>query len=326
MVLNYSNNKEVFKLNNLQDIYTLSFNKLDAIPFVVNRFSTRLGGISEGEFTSMNLSFARGDKHLSVHENFKRMVGIMGGTPGDIIFCKQTHTNKVIPVDESHKGRVSGFYEKCMNHDDIAHDHTVENVSQVYAFEEIDGMVTNTPGVCLFTSYADCVPLYFVDPVKKAIGLSHSGWRGTVGKIGAVTIDTMIREFGSNPSDIIVAIGPCICQSCYEVSGDVVEEFLNSKTTCGSEESCPTEVNDLTLSIPGKWSPDMVDSFVESKANGKYQLDLRKANELIFLEAGILPENITITNVCTACNHEVLFSHRVSKGKRGNLGAFLMIK
>ena len=79
---------------------------------------------------------------------------------------------------------------------------------------ETDGMITNVPGICLVTFYADCVPLYFVDPVKKAIGLSHSGWRGTVGKIGKVTVEQMQKTYGSDPKDILAAIGPSICQDC----------------------------------------------------------------------------------------------------------------
>lgn len=86
-------------------------------------------------------------------------------------------------------------------------------------------MITNVPGLTLATFYADCVPLYFVDPVKRAIGLSHSGWRGTVGKIGKKTVERMEETYGSNPADIRAVIGPSICQDCYEVSVDVIDEF-----------------------------------------------------------------------------------------------------
>lgn len=86
-------------------------------------------------------------------------------------------------------------------------------------------MITNVPGICLVTSYADCVPLYFVDPVKKAIGLSHSGWRGTVGKIGKNTVQLMQENFGSKPEDLLAAVGPSVCMDCYEVSEDVIEQF-----------------------------------------------------------------------------------------------------
>ena len=124
-------------------------------------------------------------------------------------------------------------------------------------------MITNVPGICLVTFYADCVPLYFVDPVKKAIGMSHSGWRGTVGKIGKVTVEKMVKEYGSNPSDIVAAIGPSICQDCYEVSEDVILEFQKNI------------------------AENLWDELFYRKENGKYQLNLWKANEAVFLEAGI---------------------------------------
>ncbi|MEG0156818.1 MAG: polyphenol oxidase family protein, partial [Anaerovoracaceae bacterium] len=156
--------------------------------------------------------------------------------------------------------------------------------------------------ICLVTFYADCVPLYFVDPVKKVIGLSHSGWRGTVGKIGRKTVETMEHEYGCDPKDIRGAIGPSICQDCYEVSEDVISEFQKGFSQ-------------------GDW-----EELFFQKENGKYQLNLWKANELVMKEAGILKEHIAVTNLCTCCNRQLLFSHRGSNGKRGNMGAFLALK
>ena len=169
-------------------------------------------------------------------------------------------------------------------------------------YQDIDGLITNIPGLCLSTFYADCVPLYFVDPVHKAIGLSHSGWRGTVGKIGQVTLEKMREEYETNAKDVIAAIGPSICQDCYEVSEDVILEFQKT------------------------FSKEHWKSIYYQKENGKYQLDLWKANEIILLEAGVLREHLAVTNLCTCCNSEELFSHRASQGKRGNLAAFLALK
>ena len=166
----------------------------------------------------------------------------------------------------------------------------------------ISGLVTNVPGICLVTSYADCVPLYFVDPIKKVIGLSHSGWRGTVGKIGKETVRVMKEHFGCDPADILAAVGPSICQDCYEVSGDVIEKF---KEAFDEKD----------------W-----DNLFYRKNNGKYQLDLWKANESVFRESGICKEHIAVTNVCTHCNSKILYSHRETGDKRGNLCAFLALK
>ncbi len=169
-------------------------------------------------------------------------------------------------------------------------------------FPDTDGMVTDVPGICLVTFYADCVPLFFVDPVHGAIGLSHSGWRGTVGRMGKVTLQLMEQKYGTDPEQVVAAIGPSICQDCYEVGGDVIGEFK--------------EAFDEAL-----W-PEL---FYE-KADGKYQLDLWRANEAVLTEAGVRTECIAVTNVCTHCNPEILFSHRSTGAARGNLSAFLALK
>ena len=168
-------------------------------------------------------------------------------------------------------------------------------------YTDIDGLITNEPGLVLSTFYADCVPLYFVDQVHRAIGMSHSGWKGTVGKMGAATITAMKREFGTEAKDLVCAIGPSICQDCYEVSEDVADAF---------KEAFPGHADEILL----------------DKKNGKYQLDLWRANEIVLTEAGVLKEKIAVTNICTCCNPDLLFSHRASHGKRGNLGAFIYLR
>ena len=137
----------------------------------------------------------------------------------------------------------------------------------------------------------------------KAIGLSHSGWRGTVNRMGQCTIDAMKKAFGTSPKDLIICIGPSICQDCFEVGEEVAEAFMESFK--------PEWHNEIIA--PGK-RPD------------KYQLDLWRANEIIFMEAGVKPENIHTTNICTMCNHEYLFSHRKVGNERGNMGAFLCLR
>ena len=154
----------------------------------------------------------------------------------------------------------------------------------------------------MVTFYADCVPLYFIDPVHKAIGLSHSGWRGTVKKMGLVTLQKMQEAYGTNPEDVIAAIGPSICQDCYEVSEDVISEFQQN------------------------FDKKHWEALFYKKPNGKYQLNLWKANEIIMVEAGVKLENIAVTNVCTNCNSDLLFSHRATKGQRGSLAAFMALK
>ena len=263
------------------DIVYLTFPSLERETAIYHGFSTRLGGVSEGIYHSMNLSFTRGDQEEAVKVNFCRISSAIGFPSESIVTSDQTHTTNVRVVTEEDRG--------C-------------GITKPRSYTDVDGMVTNVPGLTLATFYADCVPLYFYDPVHRAIGLSHSGWRGTVGKIGKVTVETMARVYGTKPEDVLAAIGPSICQECYEVSADVIEQFRGA-----FEEK---DWNDLFY----------------AKENGKYQLNLWKANEKIFLEAGILPEHISLSNLCTCCNPKFLFSHRASHGKRGNLAAFLGIQ
>ena len=263
------------------EVVYLTFPALERETAVYHGFSTRFGGVSEGIYHSMNLSFTRGDQEEAVKENFCRISSAIGFPSESIVTSDQTHTTNVRVVTEEDRG--------C-------------GITKPRSYTDVDGMVTNVPGLTLATFYADCVPLYFYDPVHRAIGLSHSGWRGTVVKIGKVTVETMARVYGTKPEDVLAAIGPSICQECYEVSADVIEQFRGA-----FEEK---DWNDLFY----------------AKENGKYQLNLWKANEKIFLEAGILPEHISLSNLCTCCNPKFLFSHRASHGKRGNLAAFLGIQ
>ena len=280
MNINYNNFSRTTKFND-GDIPYITARNLEATGIVSHAFSTRIGGVSTGIYSSMNLTFTREDNPVNVSRNFELFAGATGVKTEDMVYSMQTHTTNVMEVTEAHRGM---------------------GVVKERDFSDIDGLVTNVPGITLVTSYADCVPLYIVDPVNHAIGLSHSGWRGTVGKIGAVTVQKMREEYGSRPEDIIAAIGPSICQDCYEVSEDVIVEFQNN--------------------FDEKYWKELY----YRKENGKYQLNLWKANEIVLAEAGILKEHIAVTNLCTCCNSEVLFSHRASNGKRGNLAAFMALK
>lgn len=229
----------------------------------------------------MNLSFTRGDEPERVRENYRRLGHAMGFDLEDMVFSWQTHTNCVRAVTEQDRGK--GY--------------TAER-----DYRDVDGLVTNVPGLVLVTFYADCVPLFFVDPVHRAIGLSHSGWRGTVSDIAGVTVRAMQEKYGTEPENLIAAIGPSICRSCYEVSEDVI------------------------LKVREQYPQGMWDLLYDTKENGKYQLDLWEVCRQNMIRAGILPEHISVTDICTCCNPDLLFSHRASQGKRGNLAAFLSIR
>ena len=257
----------------------LHFKKLDETGLVKHCFTTREGGVSKDIYSTMNLSFTRGDDEKSVIENYRRIAAVMKEDITAFVCSDQTHTTNVIRVGKAQGGI---------------------GITKQKPYTDVDGLVTNEPGVVLSTFYADCVPLFFVDTKNKAIGLSHSGWRGTVGRMGHKTLVKMKEEYGTSPEDVVAAIGPSICQSCYEVSEDVAYKFIEE--------------------FEGFEKEILID-----KGNGKYQLDLWKANELVLLQSGILKENLAVTNICTCCNSKLLFSHRASAGKRGNLGAFMCL-
>lgn len=259
----------------------LQFPLLEQQSWISHGFSTRMGGVSEGCYASMNLSFTKGDDPEKVRENYRRMADMLGMDMERMTLSFQTHTTNVRLVTEEDAGK---------------------GIVKERDYTDVDGLITNIPGTTLVTFYADCVPLYFVDPVHHAIGLSHSGWRGTVHRMGRVTLKAMKEAFGTKPEDVICAIGPSICQSCFEVGGEVVEEF--------QKEFAPSYWKELFY----------------AKENGKYQLDLWKANEIVLLEAGIQKEKLQITDICTRCNPEYLFSHRIMGNERGNLAAFLGIR
>ncbi len=248
---------------------------------ITNAFSTKSGGVSTGIYESMNLNFNCGDDVALVNENFKIFTNAINVNMDNIVMSKQTHTTNVIKVDKSN----------CFGKN------LIDN-----PYNDVDGLVTNDKDVVLVTSYADCVPLYFYDPVKEAIGLSHSGWRGTVGNIGKNTIRLMQNEYGSKSSDIVCVIGPSICKKCYEVSKDLYDEFSL------------------------KYSKEELEDIFEEKKGGKYLLDLWKANYYNLVNSGVNPEKIQVSGICTCCNKDIYFSHRATKGKRGGLCAFLSLK
>lgn len=278
---NYKNDSPVFSIKEENGTPVLQFSIFNQTGMVNHGFSTRLGGVSEGIYESMNLGFSRGDDLKNVEENYNRIAKTIGVSTEQMVCSDQTHTTnvKIITKEDAGKG-----------------------ITTPKDYTDIDGLITNVPGICLVTYYADCVPLLFVDPVQKVIASSHSGWRGTVGKIGQITIQKMQSDFDCKPENILTAIGPSICQDCYEVSEDVI---------CKFQEAFPQDT----------WK----DLFYQ-KENGKYQLNLWKANEWILLNSGILAEHLSMTNLCTCCNSDLLFSHRASHGKRGTLAAFLSLK
>ncbi len=268
------------KVNRKGSLCFVTFEKFNKYGEIVHAFTTRHGGVSEGYFGKMNLSFNVGDDRKRVIENYRIISEAIGINPNNLVLSQQTHTANVKTVTEKNKG--TGIF--CE-----------------YDYSDVDGLVTNVPGVALVTHSADCCILAFYDPERKVIAASHAGWRGTVAEIGKVTIEKMKNEFGSRPEDIIVGIAPSIGKCCYEVDMPVYQQFEKLKYL------------------------DMRHVFTE-KENGKFMLDLWEANRQILVNAGVKNTNIETTDVCTNCFSHDFHSHRATGGKRGVNGLIIQIK
>ena len=246
-------------------------------------FSTRKGGVSKEHLASLNLSFSVEDAKENVLENFRRIGERFGKTPEDFVLSKQSHETKVLKVGTKDRGK---------------------GITKDRDYEGIDALITDEKGIILSCFSADCVPILFYDPVHKAVGACHSGWRGTKGKILENVVEEMRKHFSSNPAEILIAIGPSICKEQYVVSEDLALSFLEDYPDLGEDTASP----------------------IQRISKDKFQLDLWDLNRRIALDCGIKEEHISISGYCTMENPELFFSHRYSQGKRGLQGAFICLQ
>jgi len=250
---------------------SLKYYKIDAFEGATKHcFTTRMGGVSENEFSSMNLRFNCDDKEENVLKNFEIICSEIDINYKDLVLSKQVHEDEIIKVTEKDKGNGIIYPNK---------------------YESADGLITGERGVPLATFYADCVPLMFLDKTEGVIAMSHSGWKGTVKNIAGKTVDTFVSDYNCKRENIIAAVGPSIGACCFEVGDEVAEIFSE-------------RFGDTVLEKHEKW-----------------HVNLQKTIHMELKNAGV--ENITMADICTSCNSELLFSHRASKGRRGNLAAIM---
>ena len=261
------------------ELCLLTFPKLEKTGILRHCFTTRDGGASEGMYTSLNFRDHEGENRAHLLENFRRVARVFETTEDRYVCTIQTHTKNVRVVTEEDAGK---------------------GTTRPRDYEDVDGLVTDVPGLILAAFTSDCVPVYFADPRHRAVGIAHSGWRGTVQRISREVIRRMEVQYGTDPSDLVCAVGPSICQDCYEISDDVAEHFL--------------------AAFPGHEEEILI-----NKHNGHWQLDLWGANRIILEEAGVPADQISVTDICTCCNAGRLFSHRATGGMRGNNMAAIML-
>lgn len=256
----------------------LSFKIFDGIPFVKSAVSTRHGGVSQGEtYSSLNLGTGTADDRENIIGNYRRFCSAAGFDINRLVLAKQTHCANVRVVTESDAGK---------------------GVLRERDYDDVDALITNVSDLPLVIHTADCVPVALVDTKNRAIGNAHCGWRGTYASLAKIMLEAMGREFGTDPRDVTAAIGPCICEKCYEVSHDLHEEFASKF----GYDDCITE------------------------CGGRYYLNLPGINRRILIDSGVSADSIAVSDICTCCNCEDMFSHRGLGPKRGIIGSFLEIE
>jgi YfiH family protein len=245
---------------------------------VKHGFSTRTGGVSPEPYESLNLGLGTDDDPLNVIANRRAFASALGIDPTRIVVPKQSHGGRVARVSAADAGRGAREYDD--------------------GIPETDALVTNESGVTLALHFADCVCVFLLDPVKRAIGVAHAGWRGTAEKIVQATVEAMSGEFGSDPGTLLAAVGPAINRHCYEVGPDVASEL---------SRVFPHDERVMTQASTAKW-----------------WLDLKTANRLLLLEAGLKQENIAVSDQCTSCDRDEFFSHR-RDGPTGRMGGWMAL-
>lgn len=241
-------------------------------------FTTRWGGVSEGPFGTLNLGLHVGDDVDRVRRN-RRLVAAATGVPLESwVLAEQVHGAQVAVVGRKESGRGAESLETVIR--------------------QADGLVTAEPGIALVALFADCVPVYLVDPVRRAVALVHAGWKGTLGGISARAVVAMVETLGCRPEDLWAVIGPSIGPCCYEVKEQVVDFFRREFS--GAE-------------------------YLLQKSAGKesWYLDLWEANRVALLAAGLPPAQIAVAGLCTCCHPELFFSHRRDRGRTGRLAALV---
>ncbi|SFQ42353.1 conserved hypothetical protein [Lachnospiraceae bacterium XBB1006] len=249
-------------------------------------FTTRNGGASHGCFESLNFGFSSGDDPDCVRQNYERLAECLGTNVTHLVTSAQTHTNHVLVVDERHAGM---------------------GVTRPKDFSDIDALITATPGLGIVTAHADCTPVQFFDPVHRVIACAHSGWMGTLENISAAVISTMTARFQTDPSDLLIAIGPALCQDCFEVDEDVAFRFFDA------DPSYRRFHYTRRISNPA------------GDAVTKYYLDLKRIISLELTNAGVLLEHVEVSELCTKCHPDLFFSHRNMGVKRGVMASAMIL-
>ena len=255
----------------------LTFPKLDSYKELRHAFTTRHGGVSSGCVSTWNCGERKLDSEENILRNFEILAEVMGTTADKMVLTYQTHTVNIRKVTKEDAGR---------------------GVTRDWGYRDVDGLVTDEKDLTIITTHADCNAVFFYDPLKKVIGLAHSGWRGTLGGISREMVSIMMNDYGTDPKDLVCGIGPSLCKGCFEVDEDVAEAFRDA-------------------------DPDY-EAFIERR-DPKYHIDLKAIIRHDLVKKGVKDENVLDMGLCTKCNKDDFFSHRGHKGKRGLMVAAMRL-
>ena len=265
--------------HNANGVVYLAADGFQAAGGVVHGFSTRLGGVSEGIYASMNLGVNRGDDPERVRENFRRFCAAIGAEREGLVFSSQVHGDGVRTVTSADLGK---------------------GLEQTVDYEA-DALITDVPGAVLTVFSADCLPILLYDPVRRAVGAVHAGWRGTALGIVEKAVERMVDCYGCDRLDLLAAIGPGISKCCFETHEDVPNAMTEALGACA---------------LP----------FIEVLPTGKFHVDLKGLNARRLEGAGLKPEHIARSPDCTACRPDQCWSHRVTHGERGSQAAMIALR
>ena len=291
------NSEENYRLHQQGEVKWVTFPEFDAYPELVHAFTTRHGGVSTGEKTSLNFGKGPDETWDNILENYRILAAALSeeaGKPGlvnreHMVRTDQTHTANVLTVTEEHLSM---------------------GILREREYTNIDGLITNKRGITLITSHADCNALFFYDPKQQAIGLAHSGWKGTLQEIGAQIIRQMSTEFDTQPEDLIVGIGPALCQTCFEVDEDVAQKFYQ-KNPAWKTMAVQREIGICSET---------------GEERRKHYIDLKSVVRETLMRSGVKPENIHDMGLCSKCRPDLFYSYRGQKGKNGNMVSVMMLR
>jgi hypothetical protein len=267
-------------------VNNLSFYRVSAFdeyPYLKHAIFTRNGGVSQAPFDSLNLSSSVGDSPQAVRENSRYACQAVQVELEQTVSCHLVHGADILTINKANRRLVMG---------------------------QADGLVTGEPDIYLFMRFADCVPLLFFDPVSRAVGLTHAGWRGLVKNAAGATVEAMVNRLGCRPENIISLIGPSIGPCCYEVGPDVIEAVAQVFAEPARLFKHDTDKNGLEKTGLEKIS--------------RAYFDMWEANRRQLTQAGI--RHIIQAGLCTACRTHEFFSHRAEKGRTGRFGVLIGIE